>query len=140
MLIETGKEAYFFFNATGGLARYIKDFRLLLRMPYNLSSYSNDANPNNNWYYYVEVTYFGEDGVRTTANYNRVFNFAGDADVFIVPINKRIKDITFKYYIGAGSPKWASGLCFAIVENVFITEEEITRGSEIVEYNMSLPP
>jgi len=140
MNISTGKFSHFFFDAAGGLVRYIKDFRFLLRMPYNLNDYTNDANPNNLWHYSVIVTYFGEDGVRTTANYNKVFNGAGAADVFIVNINKRIKDITFKYIVNEGQPKWASGSCFAIVESMFITEEVISRESEIVEYNMSLPP
>ena len=140
MNISNGKFSHFFFDADGGFVRYIKDFRFLLRMPYNLDDYTNDANPNDLWYYSVDVTYFGEDGVRTNANYNRVFNGAGAADVFIVSINKRIKDITFKYTVNEGQPKWASDSCFAIVEYMFITEEVITRQNEIVEYNMALPP
>jgi len=85
------------------------------------------------------VTFFGEDLVRSTASYTRVLNGSGDANVFIIPINKRIKDTAFLYEVNEGQPKWIGQNCPLILEYVFIAEEVITRTNDVVEYNISLP-
>jgi len=141
MYVSTGKQLHFFFDSNGGLVRHIRDFRFLIRLPYNLEAFTNQPNPLNIWSYDITVTWFGEDGVRSTAIYPRSFTLgAGEASVFIVNINKRIKDITFKYEVKFGTPKWMSEACFVILEQMFIIEEVITQGNEVVEYNISLPP
>jgi len=132
--IFTGKNAYFFFDSTGGLVRYIKDSKFLSRFPPNVVDGKSDTNASGLWYYSIFVTFFGEDGVRSSAFYSKVLRMKItdtnitiiNAEVYIVPINKKIRDITFEYEVNEGQPKWIGKLCPVIIEYMFITEEVIT--------------
>ena len=113
MNIFNGKQAYFFFNATGRLVRYITSFGFLIKFPPNVNDDNSDTNTSGLWYYNIIVTWFGKDGVRSSAIYPSVFrtkitdsnSTIVDSKVFIINTNKRIKDIIFSYTLEEGQPK-----------------------------------
>jgi len=111
-----------------------RNYQVVDNQPPNVVDGKSDTNASGLWYYSIFVTFFGEDGVRSSAFYSKVLRMKItdtnitiiNAEVYIVPINKKIRDITFEYEVNEGQPKWIGKLCPVIIEYMFITEEVIT--------------